>query len=108
MVARLGRRSSSPAPLPPMRLSCTGLDRCFAHPRQPCHALLYWTLRADTNAPCEIPHILLTGFARVAHWTGVFALVLVALSLAEALTILTGMPTAMRDLVLMMSVTPKY
>ena len=46
--------------------------------------------------------------ARYAQRAGVFALVLVALSLAEALTILTGMPTAMRDLVLMMSVTPKY
>ena len=108
MVARLGRRSSSPAPLPPMRLSCTGLDRCFAHTRQPCHALPYWTLRADTNAPCEIPHIMLTGFARVAHWTDFFARCFDALTLFGASTIMTGMTAAMRDLVLMMSVTPKY
>ena len=31
MVAHLARRSSTPAPVPPTRLSCHGLDRCTSH-----------------------------------------------------------------------------
>ena len=58
----------------------------------------YRTLRARTNAVCEASHIYLTAIARFAQWTGVYALCLDALARSGALTILTGMTTAMRNL----------
>ena len=58
----------------------------------------YRTLRAPTNAPCELPHISLTALARSAQWTGFYALCLDALARSGALTIFPGMTTAMRNL----------
>ena len=63
--------------------------------RQPGHAPPYWTLRACSNAPCEIPHIFLTALARFAQWTGFYYARVNALAHSGALTILTGMTTAM-------------
>ena len=91
-----------------MRLTSHALDRCIDAMIADRTENFDRTLPFDSTPPSQPTHISLTLAARVVQRTGVFALVLVALSLAEALTILTGMPTAMRDLVLMMSVTPIY
>ena len=66
--------------------------------RQPGDALPYWTLRAPSNAPCELPHIFLTARSRSAQWTGVFARDLDALVRSGAVTVMTGMLAAMRNL----------
>ena len=58
----------------------------------------YWILRAPSNAPCELPHIFLTALSRSAQWTGVFARDLDALVHNGAVTVMTGMLAAMRNL----------
>ena len=55
-------------------------------------------LRFGLKEPCETAHIYLTALARVAQCTGVYARGLVALMRSGALTIISGMTTAMRDL----------
>ena len=108
MVARLGRRSSSPAPLPLMRLTSHALDRCIDAMIADRTENFDRTLPFDSTPPSQPTHISLTLAARVAHWTDFFARCFDALTLFGASTIMTGMTAAMRDLVLMMSVTPKY
>ena len=51
---------------------------------QPGHALPYWTLRADSNDPCELSHISLTALACSAQWTGIYAFDAVAFMLARS------------------------
>ena len=103
---RIGRRltppltthSSSPAPPVPSCLVSHSLHRHFALQFWLQWLSLFMMLRFDSNPWSEPKKVLLTASARFAQRTGVFALVLVALPLAEALTILTGMLTAMRNL----------
>ena len=74
-------------------MALTGVRRTL---RQPGHALPCSTLRALSNAPCELPHIFLTALARSAQWTGVCASGLDALVRNGVVTIMTGMVAAMR------------
>ena len=76
-------------------MAWTGARRIL---RQPGHALPYWTWLAPSNAPCELPHISLTALARSAQWTGFYALCLDALARSGAVTIVTSITTAMRNL----------
>ena len=55
-------------------------------------------LRVRTHAPCELLHVSLTALARSAQRTGFYERSFDALALGAALTILTGMTTAMHDL----------
>ena len=55
------------------------------------YALPYWTLRADSKAPCELAHIYLTALACSAQWTGVYACFLDALVRNGIVTIMTIM-----------------
>ena len=77
---------------------------------QPGHAPPYWTLRACSNAPCELPHIFLTALARSAQRTGVYARGLDALVRNGVVTIMTGMMAAMRceaqDLIAILHTSP--
>ena len=72
--------------LPAMAL--TGERRTL---RQLGQALPYWTLRADSNAPCELPNIFLTALARSAQWTGVYACFLDAIVRNGIVTIMAIM-----------------
>ena len=56
------------------------------------------SLRFDSNQLREIPHVSLTALARSAQRTGFYVRSFDALALGDALTILTGMTTAMHDL----------
>ena len=107
----LASRSSAPAPVPPTRLSCAALDRCAALQFDGRQQFFERALRFDSHEPRQLTHILLTALARVAQWTGIYALVLVALALTGILAILssTSFSGARRPhLPLMTSVTPKY
>ena len=55
--------------------------------RLPGHALPYWTLRADLNAPCELSHISLIALACSAQWTGIYAFDAVAFMLARSVMV---------------------
>ena len=111
MVTQLASGSCAPAPVLPTRLSCAALDRCFALQCDGRQQYFERPWRFGTNDPRELTHILLTGLARVAQWTGFYALCLVALALTSVLAILSSMSfsSARRPhLPLMTSVTPKY
>ena len=56
------------------------------------------SLRFDSTQLREIPHVSLNALARSAQRTGFYAPSFDALSLGGALTILTGMTTAMHNL----------
>ena len=57
-------------------MAFTGALRILRHRG---YALPYWTLRADSNEPCELAHIYLTALACSAQWTGVYGSCLDAL-----------------------------
>ena len=69
-------------------MALTGALRILRHLG---YALPYWTLRADSNPPCELPHIFLTALARSAQCTGVYACCLDALVRSGVVTIMTSM-----------------
>ena len=108
MVAMLASRLSPPSPVRPKRLTSQALDRCIDAMIADRTENFDRTLPFDSTPPSQPTHISLTLAARVAHWTDFFARCFDALTLFGASTIMTGMTAAMRDLVLMMSVTPKY
>ena len=72
-------------------MALTGVLRAL---RQPGHAPPYWTLRACSNAPCELPHIILTALVRSAQWTGVYASCLDELGRSGVVTIMISMLAA--------------
>ena len=106
MVAHLGCRSSSPAPLSLTRLRSHALDRCNDATIPSVTSFFEWIAHACSNQPREISHIILTALARVAPWTGFYACCFDALVLFGASTILTGMAAGICDLALMKAVTP--
>ena len=111
MVTQLASGSCAPAPVLPTRLSCAALDRCAALQLDGRQQFFERALRFDSHEPRQLTHILLTALARVAQWTGIYALVLVALALTGILAILSSrsFSGARRPhLPLMTSVTPKY
>ena len=111
MGAYVASGSSACAPVRPTWLTCYALDRCTTLRSPTGQGYFGRDLRFDLNPPCEPAHISLTALARVAPWTGVYALVLVALALVTGiLAILSSMSffSARRPhLPLMTSVTPK-
>ena len=62
------------------------------------HSIFDMALRFISNQPRELAHISLTALARSAQRTGFYERSFDALALGAALTILTGMTTAMHDL----------
>ena len=110
MVTQLASGSCAPAPVLPTRLSCAALDRCAALQFDGRQQFFERALRFDSHEPRQLTHILLTALARVAQWTGIYALVLVALALIGFSSILPGSRTAMaisRASMVCTSVTPK-
>ena len=101
MVARLGRRSSSPAPLPPMRLSCNGLNMCIDAWNVAGQGFFDNALRFDLVQPCDNSNISLTVLFRVAQWTGYFVCCFDAHAHFGASTMQTGIGGTRGDLVLM-------
>ena len=75
--------------------------------RQLGSALPYWTLRANSNEPCERSHISLTACARSAQWTGVYARGFDAIVRSGTVTVMAGMLTADCALIIP-PVTPKF
>ena len=110
MGAYVASGSSACAPVRPTWLTCYALDRCTTLRSPTGQGYFDRDLRFGLAAPCEPAHISLTALARVAQWTGVYALVLVALALTGILAILSSMSffSARRPhLPLMTPVTPK-
>ena len=82
------RSDSEPMPVQTALTHRTRVDR----------TIFGMALRFDSNQLREIPHVSLTALARSAQRTGFYERSLDALALGAALTILTGMTTAMHDL----------
>ena len=72
--------------------------RALTHRTRVDQSIFGMALRFSSNQPREHAHISLTALARSAQRTGFYERSLDALALGAALTILTGMTTAMHDL----------
>ena len=72
--------------------------RALTHTREDGYTIFGMALRFDLNHLRESAHISLTALARSAQRTGFYVRSFDALALGDALTILTGMTTAMHDL----------
>ena len=91
MVARLTRRTFSPAPLIPTRLTSMLLPGAIGATSGDMTTFFDLIALATTNPPIELPHTLLTALARVARWTGFYARGLDALARGGASTTIASM-----------------
>ena len=98
MARVLGRGVSPRATLVPTAVCTHGRTGGIDAYSEAGHTIFDMALRFDSNGPCELSHISLTAHARSAQWTGVYAHCLDALARSGAVTIVTSITTAMRNL----------